>query len=292
MGVIAGEERHPGTLPVQHMGAGDHAFLCYDRETPGWDVLTAFVWAGLARGEKVIVFGPPHLSETQLRTRLRDAPGPLVATGFESAQLEMSSMRELILPAPRFTADRQWQRITEEVGAARAEGYRGLRTYIDMGWVADLGADLDLMVDRERRAGHLFADGFYSEVCAYERDRFPAPVLEAMCRAHPRNLLPALGRLRCPYGEGVLRVIGDADSATYDCFRRAVDGALRGLPRGRPATVDLRRTGYLGPECAAELVRALTGPPALRSVRVRCSPGHALLLRRLGADPAVLDTTG
>ncbi|MFG3497800.1 MEDS domain-containing protein [Streptomyces sp. NPDC047928] len=285
------EEHHPGTLPVQHMGSGHHAFLCYDGDTPGWDVLAAFVWAGLARGEKVIVFGPPRLTEAQVRARLQQAPGPLVASGYESAQLELSSMRELILPARQFTADRQWRRIAEETEDARAEGYTGLRTYIDMGWVADIGADFDTMMDRERRAGHLFDDGFYSEICAYDRRRFPEPVLDAMCRAHPQNLLPALGELRCRRDGGTLAVIGEADLATFEHFAAALaDLCCPPGPDG-PVTVDLLRVGFLGAECAAELVRVLGRAPARRPVRVHCSAGHALLLRRLGADPAALDVT-
>lgn len=292
MGGLAGEEQHPGTLPVQHMGAGDHAFLCYDGEAPGWDVLAAFVWAGLARGEKVIVLGPPHLGESEVRARLQEAPGLPAAAGWERAQLELSSMRELILPQRRFTADRQWRRIVEETEAARVEGFSGLRTYIDMGWVADLGAGLDMMMDRERRAGHLFTDGFYSEICAYDRRRFPEPVLEAMCRAHPRNLLPRLGQLRCLHGNGTLRVIGEADLATAPRFAEALAGLFRDSGASGAVTVDLRRTGFLSAACADELVRRIARAAAGRPVRVRCSAGHALLLRRLGADPARLEVTG
>ncbi|WP_143608696.1 MEDS domain-containing protein [Streptomyces sp. CB03234] len=293
--MLASEEHHPGTLPVQHMGSGHHAFLCYDDDAPGWDVLAAFVWSGLARGEKVIVFGPPRLTEAQVRSRLQEAPGLLVASGYERAQLELSSMRELILPARRFTADRQWQRIVEESETARDEGYTGLRTYIDMGWVADLGADLDMMMDRERRAGHLFTDGFYSEICAYDRRRFPEPVLDAMCRAHPQNLLPRIGHLRCRHDNGTLQVIGEADVATYGQFAQALADLLR-TPAPPPGlstrTVDLLRTGFLGAECATELVRLLDRAPADRPVRIRCSERHATLLCRIGADPAALDVTG
>ncbi|MFF9869412.1 MEDS domain-containing protein [Streptomyces sp. NPDC013953] len=292
MGGLAGEAQHPGTLPVQHMGAGDHAFLCYDGDAPGWDVLAAFVWAGLVRGEKVIVLGPPHLTEADVRARLQEAPGLAAASGYERTQLELSSMRQLILPQRRFTADRQWRRITEEAEAARAEGYSGLRTCIDMGWVADLGAGLDVMMDRERRAGHLFTDGFYSEICAYDRRRFPEPVLEAMCRAHPRNLLPRLGQLRCLYGNGTLRVIGEADLATAPRFAEALSALFRNSGASGPVTVDLRRTGFLSAECAAELLRRIARSAPERPVRVRCSAGHALLLRRLGVEPAGLEVTG
>ncbi|WP_189553965.1 MEDS domain-containing protein [Streptomyces lavendofoliae] len=291
--MLAGDEHHPGTLPVQRMGPGHHAFLCYDDDAPGWDVLAAFVWSGLARGEKVIVLGPPRLTEAQVRSRLQEAPGPLPASGYERAQLELNSMRELILPDRRFTADRQWQRIVEESRAAREQGFTGLRTYIDMGWVADLGADLDLMMDRERRAGHLFTDGFYSEVCAYDRRRFPEPVLESMCRAHPENLLPRLGHLRCRHGDGTLCVIGEADAVTHGRFARALADLLRGPePPAGFLTVDLSRTGFLGVESATELVLLLDRAPVHRPVRIRCRERHAGLLRRLGADPAALDVAG
>ncbi|QGV77438.1 MEDS domain-containing protein [Streptomyces ficellus] len=290
MDPLAGDEHPPGTLPVQHMGPGHHAFLAYDDEAPGWDVLAAFVRAGLARGEKVIVFGPPRLTEAQVRSRLDEAPGTPATPGYERTQLELSSMRELILPARRFTADRQWRRIAEESGAARDDGYTGLRTYIDMGWVADLGAGLDMMMDRERRAGHLFTDGFYSEVCAYDRRRFPEAVLEAMYRAHPENLLPGLGRLRCLHGRGALRVVGEADTATYGQFARAL-ARLLADPAPGPLTVDLLRTAFLGARAAAELAGLPGRAPAGRTVRIRCSRRHARLLRHLGADPAVLDVT-
>ncbi|WP_268986519.1 MEDS domain-containing protein [Streptomyces sp. CC210A] len=293
---VDGEEQHPGTLPVQHMGLGHHAFLCYDTATPAWDVLAAFVWTGLTRGEKVIVFGPPELTPAQLRARLQQAPGPLVAGAYAREQLRSSSVRELILPERRFTVDRQWERIAEETETARAEGYAGLRTYIDMGWVADLGADVEAVMDREQRAGHLFDGGFYSEVCAYDRRRFAPPVLEAMCRAHPQHLLPALGELRCRRDGATLYVIGEADTATQERFTAALEELLAAGGGGEPGagvTVDLLRAGFLGAGCAGELARVLARASALRRpVRVRCAAGHALLLRRLGADPAVLDVVG
>ncbi|MET7599224.1 MEDS domain-containing protein [Streptomyces sp. NPDC005481] len=283
--------RHPGTIPVQQMRPGDHAFFGYEGDTHGRDVMSAFVWAGLARGEKVIVFGPPHLAESQVWSAFEEAPGPLLATARRTGRLSLSSMRQLIMPEAKFTADRQWERITEETRSARDEGFTGLRTYIDMGWVADLGADVEAMMDRERRAGHLFADGFYSEICAYDEDRFEEPVLRTMRHAHPRDLLTRIGQLRCLHAGRTLHVVGEADLTTRADFVRALRDTLDRAVGDVPVTMDLRRVEFLSVRCARDLVRLLDGDSGHR-VRIRCSARHATLLSRLGARPADIEVSG
>ncbi|MGV9884057.1 MEDS domain-containing protein [Streptomyces sp. NPDC003006] len=287
--MLASDLKHPGTLPVQQMSAGDHAFLCYDDHLQGWDVLSAFVWNGVARGEKVIVFPSPHLNASDVLRRLRDAPGVLLDQGYDSGRLEMSSMRQLILPDRTFTAAQQWRRIVEETESARAHGFTGLRTYIDMGWVADLEADLDVMMARERQAEHLFTSGLYSEICAYDRDRFPQEVLEAMCRAHPQNLLPALGRLRTRLAGRTLRLVGEADLATREQLTRALTDAVRSPDAQTGLTIDLDGVVFLGVECARELVRTMGLATPHRPVRVRCARRCAETLRHLGASPSAID---
>ncbi|MEU1042598.1 MEDS domain-containing protein [Streptomyces sp. NPDC005907] len=281
-------EHHPGTIPVQQMRPGDHAFFGYEGDTHGRDVMSAFVWAGLARGEKVIVFGPPHLTEGQIWSAFEEAPGPLLAMARRTGRLTLSSMRQLIMPAGVFTADRQWERIGEETRTAREEGFTGLRTYIDMGWVADLGADVDTMMEREQRAGHLFSDGFYSEICAYDEDRFDERVLRAMRRAHPRDLLARIGQLRCLRLGSTLHLVGEADLTTRTRFVRALRDAL-----GRGGvTVDLRRVEFLSVRCAQDLVLLVSRSDGGRPVRIRCSARHATLLSRLGARPADIEESG
>ncbi|WP_189929755.1 MEDS domain-containing protein [Streptomyces sulfonofaciens] len=287
------------------MRPGDHAFLCYGQArgtdpreggaspgagTDGWDVLSAFIWSGLARGEKVLVLPPPGLTEPMVWARLQQAPGLLLATGRTSGQLRLTSMRELLGHGGRFTAERQWQRIREQAGAARREGYAGLRAYVDMGWAADLDTGVEELRDRERRADHLFTDRFYSEICAYHRRDFPTGVLDTLCEAHPRNLLSGLGQLHALHDPGALRLIGEADIATRGCFRRALRTGLSGAAPGTRLTVDLTGLTFLGGECAADLVEALDPGAGQGDVRVRCTARDAALLFRLGADRSAVDT--
>ncbi|MFG2502092.1 MEDS domain-containing protein [Streptomyces sp. NPDC048441] len=271
-----------GTIPVQNLRSGDHAFVSYADDDAGRDVVSAFAWAGLVKREKVIVFAAPHLDEEQVWNRL-DAPGVLLGAAREHGQLILSSMRALLHPQNGFTTDRQWQRITEETDRALAEGYTGLRTYIDMHWVGDLDADVDVMMHRESHAQHLFTGRPYTEICAYDSRWFDSGVLTAMHEAHPCRLLPHLGALHVELTDGMVQLAGEADLATREQFIGAVREGLRRSENSRPLTVDLSGIVFLGVACAVDLLRLVLAHPQ-GPVLVHCPPNPARILRRAGAD--------
>lgn len=272
-----------GTIPVQHLRAGDHAFVSYADDDAGRDVVSAFAWAGLVKREKVMVFAAPHMNDEQVWGRL-DAPGALLGSARDQGQLVLSSMRALIHPQEAFTPVRQWERIMEETDRALAEGYSGLRTYIDMHWVGDLGADVEVMMHRESHAQHLFTDRPYTEICAYDSRWFDPEVLTAMHEAHPCRLLPRLGALHAEQADGLVRLAGEADLATREHFIAAVrEGLRRGEDARQPLTVDLTGIVFLGVACAVDLLRLVLEHPH-GPVQVTCPPTSARILRRAGAD--------
>ncbi|MGW6057302.1 MEDS domain-containing protein [Streptomyces sp. NPDC055189] len=271
-----------GTIPVQHLRAGDHAFVSYADDDAGRDVVSAFAWAGLVKREKVMVFAAPHMRDEQVWNRL-DAPGALLGAARRSGQLVLSSMRALIQPQQAFTPHRQWERIEQETDKAVDEGYSGLRTYIDMHWVGHLGADVKVMMHRESHAQHLFTDRPYTEICAYDSRWFDPDVLTAMHEAHPCRLLPHLGALHVEYADGMLQVAGEADLATREQFIGALRHALRRSEDSRSLTVDLSGLVFLGAACAVDLLRLVLDHPH-RPVRVDCPPTPARILRRAGAN--------
>lgn len=270
-----------GTIPVQNLRAGDHAFVSYADDDAGRDVMSAFAWAGLVKKEKVMLFAAPHLEEDQVWNRL-DAPGALLGFAREHGQLVLSSMRALIHPQHGFTPQRQWERITQETDRALAEGYSGLRTYIDMHWVADLDADVEVMMHRESHAEHLFTARPYTEICAYDSRWFAPAVLEAMHQAHPCRLLPRLGALHVEQTQGLVQLVGEADLATREQFISAVREGLRHSESSRLLVVDLSGLVFLGVACAVDLLR-LVLTHARGPVRVHCSPTPARILRQAGA---------
>ncbi|MFD5699812.1 MEDS domain-containing protein [Streptomyces lasiicapitis] len=272
-----------GTIPVQQLRAGDHAFVGYDDDDAGRDVVAGFAWAGLAKRERVMVFAAPQVDEDEVWNRL-DAPGPLLGAARDRGQLVVSSMRALIHPARTFTPERQWQRIEEETDRALADGYRGLRTYIDMHWVADLDADVATMMYRESHAEHLFSGRPYTEICAYDSRWFAPEVLTAMHRAHPCRLLPHLGALHTEHTDDAVRLAGEADISTREQFVAALrEGLARSADAGR-LTVDLSRLSFLSVACTMDLLR-LAGSATHDRIEVRCQPTVARILRRVDVGP-------
>ncbi|MEB3960638.1 MEDS domain-containing protein [Streptomyces kunmingensis] len=268
-------------MPVQQLRTGDHAFVGYDDDADdgGRDVVAEFAWSGLAKREKVMVFAAPQLAEDEVWSRL-DAPGPLLGAARARGQLVVSSMRALIHPDRSFTPQRQWERIEEETALAVAEGYHGLRAYIDMHWVRDLDADVAVMMYRESHAQHLFTDRPYTEICAYDRRAFEPGVLAAMYEAHPCRLLSRLGLLHVEHGDDTVLLAGEADLATREQFGAAVrQGLLRSAEAGW-LTVDLARLTFLSAACTVDLLRLIASSEH-DLIEVRCLPRVARILRRM-----------
>ncbi|WP_030610758.1 MEDS domain-containing protein [Streptomyces sclerotialus] len=279
----AGDAAQERLIPVHHMRPGDHAFVGYDDDEIRWEVLTAFTRLGLARGERVIVFPHPGLREEEVLARL-DFPHRTTAAARVEGQLVLSSMRRLISPDPAFTADRQWSRLREETAQAVADGYTGLRTFIDMHWVPELGADVHTMMHRESNADDLFKGRPYSEICAYDRRWFTPEVLAAMAEAHPRNLLERLGALhteRAP--DGALCLVGEADTATKQLFLTTLELALAQSAGAGRLVLDLNRLHFLSVGCATGLLTLVQDANGHHRVDVRCGPVQHKLLQRLGA---------
>ncbi len=258
--------------------------MSYGNDEVRWDVVTAFVRLGLAPGEKVLVLPCPDVPEEEVLARL-DFPSRSTLRARERGQLVVSSMREVIRPDAEFTAARQMGRLHAETDRATAEGYAGLRAFIDMGWVAALGAGIEAMTHRETGTGALFTGRPYTEICAYDRRRFGDAVLTAMERAHPRALLERLGSLcREREPDGALRFIGEADAAQLDAFTRALRIALAHTAPARRLTVDLTGLHFLSVSCAVGLLLLVHGAVGHDVVEVRREGGQRRTLCRLGGD--------
>lgn len=269
--------------PVQQLRPGDHAFVSYGDDEVRWEVVTAFVRLGLARGEKVLVLPSPAVPEDEVLARI-DFPGRGTVRARERGQLVVSSMREVIGPDREFTAVRQMSRLHAETDRATAEGHTGLRAFIDMGWVRALGADVAVMAARETGAQALFSGRPYTEICAYDRRGFDRTVLTAMERAHPCALLERLGGLRSARGpDGALCLIGEADAAQRPAVGSALELALARTAAARRLTVDLTRLHFLSAGCAVALLMLARDAAGHERIEVRCDHGQRRLLRRLGA---------
>ncbi|MER7826290.1 MEDS domain-containing protein [Streptomyces sp. NPDC096097] len=270
------------TLAVEQMGLGDHAFAHYADDMLRWGVLGVFAQLGLARNEKVVVMADPAVTHDEAFRQL--FPHGESQAALERGQLRFTSMRELIQPHRKFTADQQMSRLREETEQARDEGYAGLRSIIDMAWVEDLGMDVEGVMHRETHAEALFSDRRYAEICTYDRRRFTPETLEAMHIGHPVALLERLGELGSFHSDQGLRLVGEADWSTRTHLHAALHDTFRRSSTGRPLLLDLTPLSFLSVTCAAEVIRQVQQAAPEQRVEIHCSVFNAELLRRLGAS--------
>jgi anti-anti-sigma regulatory factor len=280
------------TLAVDQLRLGDHAFADYGDDAVRWELSATFAVQGIALGHKVMVLLDPAVSRDDARERIVGY-GAAAERALVTGQLKVTSMRELTYPERRFSTPEQAARLREETEQAKREGYGGLRVYIDMAWIKDLGPDIEGVMRRETDAAGLFAHRDYAEVCHYDRRYFASEVMEAMWAVHPVALLERPGDLATHGSSDGWHLIGDADLATRQSFRSALRVALDAAS-GRGALLDLSRLCFLSAGCAGDLLRLTAGARCDRVV-VRCSPVQARTLRRLGASrlpELVLDEIG
>ncbi len=269
------------TLAVEQMRLGDHAWAHYGDDKARWGVPAVFAQRGLGRGEKVIILGDPAVPHDEAYQRMA-AFGGRAEQARARGQLVFSSMRALIHPDRAFTARRQLSRLREETARARWEGYAGLRAFIDMAWVRDLGVDVEGVMRREKTAGGLFASRRYAEICSYDRRSFAPAVVEEMRASHPVTLLERPGELQAWHSHDEVHLIGDGDVLTRERFRDAIQVVLRSAAGGQ-VLVDLSRLCFLSAGCAGDLLRLVARADGCERVVVCCSGPHARTLDHLGA---------
>jgi hypothetical protein len=279
------------TLAVDQMHLGDHAFAHYGDDDIRWELPTVFAGHGLALGHRVIILPDPAVERDDACQRVAGYGGA-AEQALVTGQLSFTSMRELIHPDRRFSTPRQLDRLREEIERARRQGYGGLRVFIDMAWVQDLGADVEGVMRRETGVSALFARHDYAEVCSYDTRFFTPEVIAAMRAGHPVALLERPGDLQAYGSAEGWYLIGDADIATRRAFRAMLRSALDAASGGS-GLLDLSRLCFLSAGCASDLLR-LAGESDCERVVVRCATVQARTLRRLGADRIpglVLDQT-
>jgi anti-anti-sigma regulatory factor len=269
------------TLAVEHVRLGEHAFAYYDDDEVRWEVAAAFTGRGCALGHKVIIVPDPAVSRQEAWQRITAWSG-VAEQALAAGQVACASMREIIYPDTRFSAAQQLVRLREATEGARREGYAGLRLFIDMRWVHDLGLGTEQMMAWEAGADELFTAAKFAAVCSYDRRAFEPEVVEAMRTGHPVALLGRPGELRAYRSDQGCHLIGDADIATRSSFRAALSAALDAAAEGN-VLLDLSRLCFLSAGCAADLLRLGTAS-GCQQVVVRCSPVQARTLLGLGVE--------
>jgi anti-anti-sigma regulatory factor len=210
---------------VEDMSHGDHLCLTFADDGEQRRVVTAYLSAGLVRGERVMYFAD-QCAPQQVLGWLSAAgvdPAPALASG----QLQMTTADDSYLATGSFDADAMVDALRREVQDSLAAGYAGFRVSGEMGWALRGLPGVDRLAEYETKVNAVFAGQPASAVCQYDARRFDAAGLETFDQCHPGAV-----QLKELYADGVLRLVPSF---------RAGQRALRIL-----GTVDHRTTGALG----------------------------------------------
>ncbi|SEO56966.1 Anti-anti-sigma regulatory factor (antagonist of anti-sigma factor) [Actinacidiphila rubida] len=278
----AGGARTPRTVAVERLGPGDHACLPFDRSEGRWALRAAFAAAGLARGERVLLFPGAGTDVSRTLERL-DAHGVPALQAAADGRLDIVRTTPGCDPVRGFDPVARTDYWANAADDARTRGFTGLRAAGDMACVAEAGADAAALTSYELGLTPLLAKLGFTGLCEYDRHAFPPDVLDAVVGAHPLTVVPAPGTLHATRDGAVLRLAGDADLATRTAFELAVREP--GL-----TAIDLTGLAFLDAHCARELVRLGAAASAFDAaagsggagVALECTPAQARLLRLCG----------
>jgi hypothetical protein len=220
---------------VERLQLGDHVCAFIDGRDDGLELIARTVAAGLADGDKVMVF-TESLLPAAVFAGLRARGVPVERVG-QAGQVRLLAARNAYLPDGWFDPRRMLDSLVEEIDRAVAEGYRGLRLVGDMVWALDETAGVEQLAWYEAQVNRVYMQGRALGLCLYDRRAFGSQLLQEVACAHPAVTgvgagtgevpLLRIRRSSDPYG---LRLTGEADLSN----RQAVAAALEGLLAEQP----------------------------------------------------------
>jgi anti-anti-sigma regulatory factor len=273
---------------VDRLRPGDHVCWAYSDGAERLRVLARFTATALAAGDRVLCHLDPPPPEGAV-----PAQGADLAAARARGQLRYTPPGESYLAGGAFDAEAVLDGWRAELAATRAAGYPGLRVITDMDWAARPVPGVEHLAWYEAQATRVFADGFATVVCLYDRRLFPRAVLDRAAAAHPGTALdddrwrPQLRVLRTRDPVGV-RLTGACDLSTRAALTAVLDGLAEDAPAGDvPLRVDVSGLRFADAAAAHALVgTARTAPAGVRVVGA--SPIVVKLLRLAGGR----DTAG
>lgn len=272
----------PATVELLH--PGDHVCWTFDDDERWLTAATELVREGLAAGQKVLCFTDGR-SADELTAALNGRGAPAAAAA-GSGQLLVRSATTTYHAQGRPWAAAMTEAWGREVDLARAEGWPGVRILADMTWAARRAIGADRLAWHEAQLNRIFADGYATAVCFYDRRLFIGTELSQITIAHPATTgggaspdegWKPLLRFRHTTEPAGLRLSGQADASNRGALTAVLTGLVDDVP-GRPLmTVDVSELTFADGATAHLLVRtARAAPPVLRLSG--CSPGLARLI--------------
>jgi hypothetical protein len=266
---------------------GDHVCAFVDGADDGLDVMAQAVTAGVAAGDRVLVYSESMPPAAVLD--LLEARGVALGPTQRAGQVQVLTAEDAGPPAGRFEPRRMIDSLRRHVRQAGADRYAGLRLVGDMTRVLRRPAAADGLADYEAQVNRLYLDGQALGICLYDRHAVDGDLLHRVAGAHPAMVgadaetgwvpLLRIRRTRAPYG---LRLVGEADVSNRLALDAAVEAVLDEQPDPAvPIHVDVEGLRFADAAAAALLGRLATRAPAGAHL-AGCQSAVEAVLDRLG----------
>lgn len=156
---------------------GDHLCCFFESDDERLSALVPFIRQGLDRNERVVCYLEPGGDEA-LFAALRES-------GIETGPLLAGGQLQAVFPT------RQAPSIQDAVDRADADGFAGLRTAADTGWILAADGASKCLLAFESGLGRLLRGQQPTSLCLYDTRIFPAALLLKALSTHPKALLGA-----------------------------------------------------------------------------------------------------
>ncbi|GAA3456169.1 MEDS domain-containing protein [Dactylosporangium matsuzakiense] len=256
-----------GTATLAGLQAGDHVCVPFSGARVRTQLMEQFVRTGLDEGGKIICC--TVADDPERLTAALVAADSRAADALRDGRLQIGSAAESYLASGRFDAEqvaRDWRRV---IGRARREGHPGIRVIADMAWATGSVPGTDRLAWYEAEVNRVFAGGFASGVCLYDRGAFAPVRLRRYIGTHPGTVEPGDPqppqlRMRHTAQPRGLALTGEADIANRAALIAVLDGLRADLPGDDPLTVDLSALTFADVGAAAAIVRLARRERGLR----------------------------
>ncbi|SDD80519.1 MEDS domain-containing protein [Streptomyces prasinopilosus] len=216
---------------VQDMDHGDHLCLAFTDDAEQRRVVTAYLTAGLHRGERVVYFADRLAPREVLDWLAASGTDPRPAV--EGGRLVVTTADDSYLATGSFDADGMVAALEREVDQSLTAGCTGFRVSGEMGWALRRVPGADRLAAYETEVNRVFTGRRASAVCQYDARRFAPDRLGHLYDCHPGAVEPEPlhhdGTLRLVPsfrgGRRSLRVVGSVDHRTTDALADALETA-------------------------------------------------------------------
>ncbi|HEY6789801.1 MAG TPA: MEDS domain-containing protein [Trebonia sp.] len=269
---------------ITELAVDDHACLTFGEEEELFDLTAAFVRDGLAAGLQVMWLSDaaPQLAVGELARR-----GIAAEAAVDRGQMTAAGCEGRLLSGQAFRADAAVGWLARQAELSREAGFPGLRVAVDMGWALRPVTGIEELPRFEEGIAAALGGGTASVLCQYDRGRFDPVTLASVAGFHTRSVAAAtyyadaVLRICRQYAPPGIRIAGEIDYQAEEPLALALAEAVR---LEGDVVVNMAGLAFADARCTAMIADAARTMAASRAVVLRCQPGVAAGLARLGVD--------